>query len=97
MQFVQKDRDELSRLRDSLLGLGIDCGSLHNPSIRVDPDYWRFYIRSASHRKFAQVIGSWHPRKRSLLEAKLATWSCDRVKPAPRASLSSTSPLSPQR
>lgn len=97
VQFVQKDREDLSRLRDSLLRLGIVCGCLHNPSTRVDPDYWRFYIGSASHQKFAKVIGSWHPRKRRLLEARLATGSCYLVEPTHLAPRSSTSPLSRPR
>src|SRR3990172_3786083 len=77
--FAQKDRRALAEVRGMLLLLGIDCGRLHNPSRRVDPDYWRFYVRRRSIRRFAKVVGSWHPRKAALLRTMLqsrpmATW-----------------------
>ena len=50
---------------------GIDCGRIHNPSQSVDPGYWRFYIRSESHHRFMAMVGSWHPRKRRLIEARM--------------------------
>ena len=68
IQFVQKSQTDLAHVRALLAGLGIGCGALHNPSRRVDPDYWRFYVRAASHADFIERIGSWHPRKRSRLE-----------------------------
>ncbi len=67
IQITQKDRHDLGRVRDVLERLGVRCGRLHNPSVRADPDYWRFYVRTASHRAFADRIGSWHPQKRRLL------------------------------
>jgi hypothetical protein len=63
VQFVQKDRDSLTYARGILEGLGIACGVIHNPSRRVDPDYWRFFVRRNGHQRFISVIGSWHPRK----------------------------------
>ncbi len=63
-QFSQKDRSDLEILRRVLVTAGIDCGRLHNPSHRVDPDYWRFYVRARSHDRFMSLVGSWHPRKR---------------------------------
>lgn len=65
--FAQKDRRDLEELRGYLLQLGISCGRLHNPSRRADPEYWRFYVSRQSHRRFAELIGSWHPRKAELL------------------------------
>jgi len=67
--FAQKDRGELERLHEILERLGIACGAIHQPSVSADPDYWRFYVRHASHKRFARVIGSWHPRKAPILEA----------------------------
>ena len=67
IQLVQKDKPDLARLRTLLEKLGIMCGRLHNPSVLVDPDYWRFYIRTASQVGFISKVGSWHPRKRALL------------------------------
>lgn len=67
IQFTQKDRVELSKVSKILEDIGIRCGKIHNPSKRVDPDYWRFYVLSGSHRDFARVVGSWHPRKRAIL------------------------------
>lgn len=67
IQITQKNHDDLVRVATALAGLQIACGIVHNPSIRVDPDYWRFYVRSASHSRFIDVVSSWHPRKRRLL------------------------------
>ena len=67
VQLVQKNLVDLSRLRRFLIAEGISCGMLHNPSWRVDPDFWRFYVRAESLEVFARVVGSWHPRKRALL------------------------------
>jgi len=70
VQFVQKNHADLVRTRDLLELLGVQCGRTHNPSARRDPGYWRFYVRAASHRRFIQLIGSWHPRKRTLLDER---------------------------
>jgi hypothetical protein len=67
IQYVQKDRVELTKVRDILVGLGINCGKMHNPSVKVDPDYWRFFISIPCNTLFARCIGSWHPRKEHLL------------------------------
>jgi hypothetical protein len=50
--------------------LGIACGKVHNPSKKVDPRYWRFFIRAKSYEDFAKIIGSWHPVKRRFLRMK---------------------------
>jgi hypothetical protein len=70
IQFVQKDWWDLKELRSLCVRLGMSCGQLHNPSKRVDPSYWRFYIGSESHNDFLHIVGSWHPTKRLLLEER---------------------------
>lgn len=73
IQFVQKDLADLTRVRRLLIDLEISCGEIHNPSARVDPDYWRFYIRAASREQFVRRVRSWHPRKRLLLEERFGS------------------------
>lgn len=85
LYFAQKDRMELASLRGILERLGIHCGTMHRPSARADPEYWRFYVHRASHLRFASLVGSYHPRKAPLLQA-LATWALTEV---PRASIAS--------
>jgi LAGLIDADG-like domain len=70
IHLVQKDRADIVELRDILMSEGIECGRIHNPSRRVDPDLWRFYVAASGHDAFTAKVGSWHPRKRSLLEAR---------------------------
>ncbi len=70
-QFSQKDRHDLRVLRDYLEGLDIDCGRLHIPSVRTDPDYWRFFVRARSHPRFMNEIGAWHPRKLAAIHERL--------------------------
>ncbi len=69
--FAQRKRGELEGLRGLIENLGVACGRIHNPSVAADPEYWRFYVRRASLRRFARIIGSWHPRKVPIL-ARLA-------------------------
>jgi hypothetical protein len=73
IQMTQKDRPDLEQTRQFLEEIGIHCGKVHNPSVRVDPEYWRFYVLARSHEDFIRHVWSWHPRKRSLLEARLET------------------------
>ncbi|MDR7545150.1 MAG: LAGLIDADG family homing endonuclease [Armatimonadota bacterium] len=70
VQFVQKHHADLAHTHDLLELLGIRCGRVHNPSARRDADYWRFYVLAASHTRFVQAVGSWHPRKRALLDER---------------------------
>jgi hypothetical protein len=70
IQFCQKDKADLADVGEVLESLGIVIGTLHNPSKRVDPHYWRFFIRSQSFNRFISGIRSWHPRKRHLLEVR---------------------------
>lgn len=67
IQFVQKNKRELYELKGMLEELGIQSGKIHNPSVRVDPEYYRFFIRRNSLHNFLALIGSYHPRKEKLV------------------------------
>ena len=71
LQFTQKDRANLQGVKAILESFGILCGQLHNPSARVDPNYWRFYVSSRSHEDFFRLVGSWHPRKRQQIQTRM--------------------------
>lgn len=73
IQFVQKDYADLSQVRQMLLALGIKCGAMHNPSKWIDPDYWRFYVAASSQKAYIELIRSWHPRKRGLLDSRVVS------------------------
>lgn len=66
--FCQKDKNDLEEVRSFLQQAGIECGIIHNPSIAADPAYWRFFVRTKSHKDFAAKIGSKHPAKSKILE-----------------------------
>ena len=63
LYFAQKNLSDLIQVRDYLMDQSIACGLLHNPSKKVDPNYWRFYINARSYKDFAKKIGSSHPEK----------------------------------
>lgn len=63
IQLVQSDRQKLRKIKMILGELEIKTGKIHNPSIKVDPEYWRMYVLAKSHKRFAKIISSWHPRK----------------------------------
>ena len=69
--FAQKNLEDLKQVKDWLEQLGIKCGSIHNPSRNVDPNYWRFFISIQSYEKFAKIISSWHPIKSRFLRMKI--------------------------
>ena len=69
--FAQKNLKDLEQVKRYIEELGILCGKTHNPSEKVDPDYWRFFISIKSYEKFAKLIGSWHPVKSHFLRMKL--------------------------
>jgi hypothetical protein len=69
--FAQKNLKDLERVRNFLTQLGIGCGRVHNPSRLIDPKYFRFYVSTACHRKFAKVVGSLHPEKAHILGKKI--------------------------
>ena len=71
IQLVQKNKPKLERLTEILSEVGIDCGKIHNPSVRVDPDYWRFFITTRSHKEFARLVGSWHLRKDAIFKRRM--------------------------
>ena len=63
LYFCQKDKKDLEKVKAYLKELGINCGVIHNPSKKVDKDYWRFYVLTNSWKDFALKVGSWHPEK----------------------------------
>ena len=71
LYFCQKDKTDLIQVRKYLEEIGIICGALHNPSKKVDPNYWRFYISAKSYTDFATIIGSSHPEKHRYLRMKI--------------------------
>ena len=71
LYYCQKNKQELVQLKSYLENLGISCGVIHNPSVMRDPDFWRFYVATHSHAKFARTIGSLHPDKWPLLRMKI--------------------------
>jgi hypothetical protein len=71
LQFTQKCRPTLETLVEILRSARIECGRIHNPSWQIDPDYWRFYVRAASHQRFMTLVGSWHPRKRLQIDNRM--------------------------
>ena len=71
IQLVQKDFEKMEMLKKILLDLGIHCGKIHNPSKKVDPNYWRFFVSRKSHKNFASKIGSWHPIKAKIFSQRM--------------------------
>jgi len=69
--FAQKDKDDLAELKGYLEDLGVETGTLHRPSKENAPDYWRFHVSAAAHERFAEEVGSWHPRKREVVREKV--------------------------
>lgn len=64
IQLVQKDLADLTFLRRHVESLGIRTGRIHNPSVAVDPEYWRFYVGAGSQLRFIEDVYPWHPEKR---------------------------------
>lgn len=71
IQLVQKDPVKIAKLKTMLQALNISSGLIHNPSVRVDPDYWRIFVSTKSHQQFVKSIGSWHPRKYATLRERM--------------------------
>lgn len=67
IQLAQKSRKKIELIKSALNDLGIKCGKVHNPSVRVNPDYWRVFVLRDSHDKFLCKIGSLHPIKSALI------------------------------
>ncbi len=71
IQLVQKDFAKMASIKNLLVSLDIESGKIHNPSRKVDPDYWRIFIVTKHHRLFANKIGSWHPIKGKILAQRM--------------------------
>lgn len=71
IQLSQKDKLKLEKIKKILLRSNIQTGIIHNPSKKVDPEYWRMYILTESHKNFARVIGSWHPNKVKVFQERM--------------------------
>jgi len=71
IQLVQKDLSKIQKIKSILDRLGIATGAVHNPSKKVDPNYWRIFVSAKSYQRFAEVIGSSHPRKRRILQKRM--------------------------
>ncbi len=71
VQLVQNDRNKLNVLKILLGELEIQTGKIHNPSFRVDPDYFRMFVRKDSYARFLTEVGTWHPRKLRTLRRRM--------------------------
>ena len=71
IQLVQKNLPKMEILKNILAEFGIESGKIHNPSKRVDPNYWRFFVSRKSHKEFAKIIGSWHPIKAEIFSKRM--------------------------
>jgi len=71
IQLVQKDPVKVAKLKTMLTAMNISTGVIHNPSQRVDPNYWRIFVSTKSHQQFVTTIGSWHPRKFATLRERM--------------------------
>ena len=71
LQLSQKDRSSLEVVGAILESWEIKVGRVHNPSVRVDPDYWRVYVAARSHQRFMQLVGSSHPAKRQRIATRM--------------------------
>jgi len=71
IQLTQNDKEKLEKLKKLLDDLGIKTGKVHNPSQKVDPDYWRMYVLAGSQELFTTRINSWHPRKIKTLKKRV--------------------------
>jgi len=71
IQLTQKDYEKMRKIKDLLNSLDIRSGKLHNPSKRIDPNYWRIFISSDSHYRFASIIGSYHPIKNGIMRKRM--------------------------
>lgn len=71
IQLCQKNYSELTILKEMIESIGIKCGKIHNPSKKVDPGYWRFYILAESQTDFIKKIGSWHPLKSKIFQMRM--------------------------
>lgn len=71
IQLVQKNFEKMAYLKNFLESINIGCGKIHNPSRKVDPDYWRIFIRAKDHQKFVKTVSSYHPAKMEIFRARM--------------------------
>lgn len=71
IQLVQKDKEKLKKIKIILEEFDISTGMIHNPSRRVDPNYWRMYVLTNSHIRFKKIISSWHPLKNKIFQERM--------------------------
>ena len=71
IQLVQSDKQKLQKIKRILEEIEIKTGKIHNPSVRVDPEYWRMYVLAGSRKRFAEKITSWHPRKIKIFRTRM--------------------------
>jgi intein-encoded DNA endonuclease-like protein len=71
IQLVQKDLGKIKMIKRLLADLRIKSGKIHNPSRKIDPDYWRIFILAENHKKFAKVINSFHPLKAKVFRERM--------------------------
>ena len=70
-QFSQKDKPDLEKVKVYLESLELKCGLIHNPSKKIDENYWRFFISRDSHKAFMKLIYSFHPRKMRQMDCRM--------------------------
>ena len=80
IQLTQKDKKKIEKLKNLLNALEIQTGKIHNPSWKVDPDYWRIYVLAGWQKRFITKIGSWHPRKIRTLNQRFKNLNSFRIK-----------------
>ncbi len=71
IQLAQKDYVKMDAVKRILREIGIESGRIHNPSKRVDRNYWRIFIPAQHHLLFAKIIGSWHPVKSKIFSERM--------------------------
>ncbi len=71
IQLVQSDKQKLRKIKKILEELEIETGKIHNPSAKVDPEYWRMYVLAKSRKHFAKIINSWHPQKIKIFRKRM--------------------------
>mgnify|MGYP001584767952 CR=1 FL=1 len=71
IQLAQKGYEKMITVKKTLGDIGIESGKIHNPSKRVDPNYWRIFIPAKHHRLFGKIIGSWYPVKSKIFSERM--------------------------
>jgi hypothetical protein len=71
IQLVQNNKDKLEKIKILLEAFGIQTGKIHNPSFKIDPDYFRMFVLSGSKEKFLKEIGTCHPKKIRILKRRM--------------------------